>query len=84
MGRLGASESVGESIVVNYLLLLKYVYFSLRGSMYSYTKLRGILVNPPEETVKTRTRSRWRKPAVGTASRREARHQGGRILNLII
>ena len=26
----------------------------------------------------TRTRSRWRKPAVGTASCREARHQGGR------
>ena len=26
----------------------------------------------------TRTRSHWRKPAVGTASRREARHQGGR------
>jgi hypothetical protein len=46
MGGTG-DEAMGD------FLNLKYVYFSLRGSMYRYTKFRRILVNPPEGFLKT-------------------------------
>ena len=54
------------------------VFEKYNRAIYPFQTAIFIILNVLHIYRSTRTRWRWRKPAVGTASRREARHQGGR------